>query len=212
MTLPRVYPILDGALLEDRGIRLAEAADALLEAGARLIQLRWKDHFSRAIFAEAEQIALQCRSADAMLIMNDRADIAALLDTGLHLGQDDLPPVHARRIVGTDRPIGFSTHNEEQFRAGDQEPVDYLAIGPIFSTTNKLNPDPVVGVGELARLRTSTTKPVVAIGGINRTNAHEVWRAGANAVAIIGDMFPEACTATAIKDRFEEWMRIAADD
>lgn len=212
MTLPRVYPILDGELLARHSLSMAAAAEALLDAGARMIQLRWKKHFSRDVFEEARKIAGLCRSSQALLIVNDRADMAVLLETGLHLGQDDLSPSHARRIVGPDRPIGFSTHNAEQFLAGDLEPVDYLAIGPIFATSNKTNPDPVIGAAELVRLRASTLKPVVAIGGITRANARQVWRSGADSVAVIGDMYPEDCTTTSLRKRFEEWIRIAANE
>jgi thiamine-phosphate pyrophosphorylase len=212
MNLPRVYPILDGALLARRGLPISAAAEALLDAGARLIQLRWKEHFNRDVFAEAEKVASLSRSASAQLIMNDRADMALLLDVGLHLGQEDLPPGHARQIMSASRTIGFSTHNEAQFINGDREPVDYLAIGPIFATSSKLNPDPIVGTAELARLRPLTSKSVVAIGGITRANAREAWHAGADSVAVIGDLYPEDCTMTSIKERFKEWARIASDE
>jgi thiamine-phosphate pyrophosphorylase len=212
MNLPRVYPIIDGELLARRGLSIVAAAEALLQAGARIIQLRWKEHFTREVFSEAEKVAGLCRSATAQFLVNDRADIAVLLDAGLHLGQDDLPPPQARRIVGPGRPIGFSTHNEDQFLAGDREPVDYLAIGPIFTTSNKADPDPVVGTAGLAGLRAATRKPVVAIGGITRANARQVWSAGADSVAVIGDMYPDNCTATSVKERFEEWIRVAANE
>jgi thiamine-phosphate pyrophosphorylase len=131
--------------------------------------------------------------------VNDRADIAKLLDAGLHLGQDDLAPVDARRVLPASSIVGFSTHNEQQLRAGDTEPVDYLAIGPIFATRSKQNPDPVVGLGRLRTLRSLTRKPLVAIGGITRELAPKVFEAGADSVAIIGDLFP----------RPEEWMAIS---
>jgi thiamine-phosphate pyrophosphorylase len=209
MKLPRVYPIVDGGLLDRRGTALVDAAEGLIEGGAKLIQLRWKGHFSRSVFGEASTIAKLCRSAGAGMIVNDRADLALLLDAGVHLGQEDLPPRHTRQIVGPERVIGFSTHNETQFVDGDREPVDYLAIGPIFGTSSKLNPDLVVGTEELARLRTLTNKPVVAIGGITRANARQVWRAGADSVAVIGDMYPEECSRASIRQRFEEWATIA---
>lgn len=136
--------------------------------------------------------------------MNDRADVAKLLDAALHLGQDDLPPSAARRIVGERGAIGFSTHNEAQLRAGDREPVDYLAIGPIFGTSSKENPDPVVGLDELRRLRAFTEKPLVAIGGITRANALSVFEAGADSVAVIGDLYPDPRTQA------EEWLAICS--
>jgi thiamine-phosphate pyrophosphorylase len=121
-------------------------------------------------------------------IINDRADIALMLAAdGVHVGQDDLPPARVRALVGEDMILGFSTHNEQQLRDGDREPVDYLALGPIFGTPSKQNPDPVVGTAALARLRAFTNKPLVAIGGITRANAREVLAAGASSLAVISD-------------------------
>ena len=212
MKLPRVYPILDGALLANRGVSVIAAAEALIQAGARLLQLRWKEHFTRAVFDEAVKIDGFCRQAGATLIVNDRADIAVMLKAGVHVGQDDLPPSAIRSAFPDLSPIGLSTHNQVQFNAAHGELVDYIALGPIFGTSNKVNPDPVVGTAELARLRTRTDKPVVAIGGINRENAREVWCAGADSVAIIGDMYPEDCTVTSIKQRYEEWATLASNE
>ena len=137
-------------------------------------------------------------AAGALFIVNDRADIAKLLDAGLHLGQDDLTPKDARRILSGENIIGFSTHNEQQLRAGDLEPVDYLAIGPIFATTSKQNPDPVVGLDRLRALRTLTKKPLVAIGGITLESAPQVFEAGADSVAII----------SGLRARAEDWIAI----
>ena len=114
-----------------------------------------------------------------------------LFAAALHLGQDDLLPSVARRVVGPDAIVGFSTHNEAQLRAASVEPVDYLALGPIFGTVTKENPDPTVGVDELRRLRPLSNRPLVAIGGITRANARQVLEAGADSVAVIGDLFPE---------------------
>lgn len=194
MKLPAFYPVLDA----DR-VSPIPAAEALLAAGARILQYRHKSFFSQKAFEEASRIAELCRSAGALFIVNDRADIAKLLDAGLHLGQDDLAPVDARRVLPASSIVGFSTHNEQQLRAGDTEPVDYLAIGPIFATRSKQNPDPVVGLGRLRTLRSLTRKPLVAIGGITRELAPKVFEAGADSVAIIGDLFP----------RPEEWMAIS---
>jgi thiamine-phosphate pyrophosphorylase len=194
MKLPAFYPVLDA----DR-VSAMPAAETLLAAGARILQYRHKSFFSQKAFEEASRIAELCRSAGALFIVNDRADIAKLLDAGLHLGQDDLAPVDARRVLPASSIVGFSTHNEQQLRAGDTEPVDYLAIGPIFATRSKQNPDPVVGLGRLRTLRSLTRKPLVAIGGITRELAPKVFEAGADSVAIIGDLFP----------RPEEWMAIS---
>jgi len=202
MLLPRVYPILDTGLLARHGIAPIDAARAVLEAGAHILQLRHKAFFSRSDYEVAQQIAGLCRQAGAQFVINDRADIAMLLHSALHLGQEDLAPAAARKLSAK-AILGFSTHNERQLVAGDNEPVDYLAIGPIFSTGSKENPDPVVGVEELRRLRPLTRKPLVAIGGITRANAEPVWQAGADSVAVIGDLLPE------IGRRTVEWLRLS---
>jgi len=199
------YPILDTDTAARRGIDPVAAASLILEAGARLLQFRHKGFFSRDVFEQARQIAALCRAADAMFVVNDRADVARLLNAGLHLGQDDLSPQDARRVEGEDAWIGFSTHNEAQLRAAADQPADYLAIGPIFGTLSKLNPDPAVGLDELRRLRPMTGRPLVAIGGITRANARSVIEAGADSVAVIGDLFPEDGN---IRGRVEEWISL----
>jgi thiamine-phosphate pyrophosphorylase len=202
MTLPAFYPILDA----DR-VPAVPTAGALLEAGVRILQFRHKSFFSRKAFEEASRISELCRHAGALFIVNDRADIAKLLNAGLHLGQEDLAPADARRILPAPSVIGFSTHNEQQLRAGDAEPVDYLAIGPIFATGSKLNPDPVVGLERLRILRTLTSKPLVAIGGVTRELAPKVFEAGADSVAIIGDLY----TGDSLRARAKEWIAISDD-
>ena len=124
--------------------------------------------------------------------MNDRADLclAAAFD-GLHVGQDDLSPDAARSIIGPDRGLGISTHNPEQIAVADQTDADYLAIGPVFATASKANPDPVVGLEGVRRARALTRKPLVAIGGITRQNARSVIEAGADSVAVISDLLPD---------------------
>jgi thiamine-phosphate pyrophosphorylase len=190
MKLPAFYPIIGDVA----------AAEALLDAGARILQFRHKSFFSRQAFEEASRIAELCRHAGALFVVNDRADIAKLLDAALHVGQDDLAPADARRILPSPGIIGFSTHNEQQLLAGNLEPVDYLAIGPIFPTRSKLNPDPIVGLDRLRALRALTQKPLVAIGGITRELAPQVFEAGADSVAVISDLFP----------RPEEWIAICS--
>jgi thiamine-phosphate pyrophosphorylase len=148
LTLPRLYPILDTSLLSTHESCLATAAQAMLDAGAQILQIRHKGHWTRDLFVEAVDVARLCASAGVTLIVNDRADIALLLNAGLHVGQDDIPPRDARRLMGT-ATLGYSTHNAEQLAAASQEPVDYLAIGPIFATRSKINPDPVVRVSRL---------------------------------------------------------------
>jgi thiamine-phosphate pyrophosphorylase len=204
MQLPRFYPILDTDAATRRGVEPANAAAQILEAGAKILQFRHKGFFSRDAFALLERIAALCREAGALLIVNDRADIARLVGAGVHLGQEDLPPSAVRFITG-DAPIGFSTHNEAQLRAAAAEPADYLAFGPIFGTSSKANPDPVVGLEELRRLRVLTSRPLVAIGGITRANARYVLEAGADSVAVIGDLLPEDGD---LRSRAEEWVTL----
>jgi thiamine-phosphate pyrophosphorylase len=203
MKLPAFYPVLDTELLARRGTTAIAAAEAILEAGARILQFRHKGFFSRTVFEEASRVAELCRAANALFVMNDRADMAMLLNAALHLGQDDLAPADARRILAPGGIIGFSTHNEQQLRAGDCEPVDYLAIGPIFPTASKENPDPVVGLKGLRVLRPLTRKPLVAIGGITRETAPAVFEAGADSVAVIGDLYPDQAHAA-------EWLAICS--
>jgi len=187
---------------------VVSAAAAILDGGARILQLRHKGHFSRDVFAEAQRVADMCRKAGALFVINDRADMAMLLDCALHVGQDDLPPEAARKLIGIECVLGFSTHNEAQLRSAESEPVDYVAFGPIFETASKQNPDAVVGVEELRRVRPLTKKPLVAIGGITRATACDVIDAGADAVAVIGDLIPEEGATAALRTRTEEWLRI----
>jgi thiamine-phosphate pyrophosphorylase len=189
---------------------MIEAAEAVLEGGARILQFRYKEFFSREVFEDARRVSELCRRAGALFVINDRADIAMLLRAGLHLGQEDMLPGDARGIMPAGSTIGFSTHNLDQLRAGDLEPVDYLAIGPIFATGTKQNPDPVVGLQELRRLRAFTKKPLVAIGGITRENAPAVFEAGADAVAVIGDLYSGLSTKAALRSRTEEWLAICS--
>jgi thiamine-phosphate pyrophosphorylase len=209
MRLPRVYPILDTGTLEARGFPVTRAAAALLEGGAGILQLRHKQHWGRAAFDAAREVARMCREAGALFIVDDRADIAMLLDAGLHVGQDDLPPRDARRLMGADAIIGYSSHNVRQVCAAGGEPVDYVAFGPVFPTASKRNPDPVTGVEALKECRALVEKPLVAIGGITRETAAAVWAAGADAVAVIGDLLPAGLTSLSLRQRMEEWQQVA---
>jgi len=208
MTLPRLYPILDTDSLERRGVSIETAAAAFLEGGAGILQIRHKGHWSRAVFESASQVARLCREAGAALFVNDRADFALLLQAGLHIGQDDLPARDARKLMGSDPAIGFSSHNARQLCDAGGEPVDYLAIGPVFTTASKRNPDPVVGVEEIKRCRSLVEKPLVAIGGVTRQNALDVLRAGADSVAVIADLLPEEASARTLRERMEEWQQL----
>jgi thiamine-phosphate pyrophosphorylase len=208
MKLPRVYPILDTETLAARRIALETAASAFLEGGAQILQIRHKGHWSRTVFESSRQVTRLCREAGAQLIVNDRADIAILLDAGLHVGQDDLAPRDSRKLIGSDAIVGFSTHNLAQLAEAGGEPVDYIALGPIFGTTSKQNPDPVVGVEEIRRCRGLTEKPLVAIGGITCDNAQKVWNAGADSVAVIGALLPPEPGARSLRERMEDWQRM----
>jgi thiamine-phosphate pyrophosphorylase len=205
MILPKFYPILDTAVALRNGVDPVDAARQILDAGARILQFRHKGFLSREAFAWLEQIAELARSAGATLVVNDRADLAKLFSAALHLGQEDLTPSVARRVMGTDAVVGYSTHNESQLLAATKEPADYLALGPIFGTSTKENPDHTVGLDELRRLRPLCDRPLVSIGGMSRANARQVLDAGADSVAVIGDLFPENGN---VRARTEEWMRL----
>jgi thiamine-phosphate pyrophosphorylase len=187
VSLLPLYPILDTSRFPDRRI-LFEAAQEFAAAGCTLLQYRNKQGSARQMLDEARELRTRV-GADVKLIMNDRADLclAAGFD-GLHVGQDDLSSESARSIIGSGRWLGVSTHNPEQLADADQTSADYLAIGPIFGTTSKANPDPVVGLEGIRRARELTRKPLVAIGGITRANARSVIEAGADAVAVISDL------------------------
>jgi thiamine-phosphate pyrophosphorylase len=209
MRLPRVYPILDSESLDGRAIALETAAAAYLEGGAGILQIRHKGHWSRGFFASARTVARLCREAGATLIVNDRADFALLLQAGLHVGQDDLSPRDARRLMGPDGVIGFSSHNAAQLRAAAAEPVDYVALGPVFATASKRNPDPVTGLDVIRRCRPLLDNPLVSIGGITLENALDVWRAGADSVAVIAGLLPTSATDRSLRERMEQWQQLA---
>lgn len=180
----------------------------MLEGGARLIQFRHKGDYTRAVYEQARSIAELCRQSSATFVIDDRADIAKLLDAGVHVGQNDLHPNDVRAVIGAEALLGYSTHNATQLAEADATPSSYLAIGPVFRTESKMNPDPVIGAEGLTALRALTNKPLVAIGGITRENASQVIGAGIDAVAIISDLMPEDGTRSSIRSRVEEWMSI----
>ncbi len=155
----------------------------------KLLQYRHKGEFTRRHWEECCAIAKMAHEADALFIVNDRVDIVLMCGAdGAHLGQNDLPADAARKLMGPSKIIGVSTHDPAQATAADALPVDYIAIGPIFATTTKDNPDPVVGLNGVSAARRATEKPLVAIGGITRDNAVSVLGAGADSVAIVRDL------------------------
>lgn len=188
--LPRLYAILDIDLCRARDREPLAVLDAWLGAGVRLVQLRAKSLAGGPMLALAHIVAARTREAGAIFVVNDRADVARLVGAdGVHLGQDDLSPADARTIVPVPAIVGLSTHGEAQVRAALETPVSYLAIGPVFSTASKANPEPVVGL-EGVRLASDLARglPVVAIGGITLARAADVLRAGAASVAVISDL------------------------
>jgi thiamine-phosphate pyrophosphorylase len=186
-SIPRLYAIIDP---ERGGGRVpAAAARELLLAGVRLIQIRDKHASARQLYETCLELKEILRESGCSLIVNDRADVArAAHAEGVHLGQDDLPVEKARRVLAPHQWIGRSTHSLEQVVDADRTTADYIAFGPIFPTASKENPDPVVGLGGLREARLATRKPLVAIGGITLQNACEVLAAGADSVAVIGDL------------------------
>jgi thiamine-phosphate pyrophosphorylase len=209
MKIPRLYPILDTATLRQRGVEdWATVSRAWLAAGVEIIQIRHKEHWTRAHFDQATAVNEQCEIAGTRLIINDRADMAALLKAGLHVGQDDLAPLDCRRVIGEQTTLGFSTHNAIQLKAAEDEPVDYLAFGPVFATKTKQQPDPMVGLESLRAARAQTRKPLVAIGGISQDNVQQVFQAGADSVAVIAGLLPEQLTESSLQERMEQWQRL----
>ena len=186
-SIPHLYAILDWSCFPDEPAFFA-AANALKTAGVMLIQYRNKSGSARLMLEHARQLK-GLLPASVKLIMNDRADLclAARCD-GVHVGQDDLSPESVRSIIGPDLWLGVSTHNPEQIAEADRTSADYIAIGPVFGTMSKANPDPVVGLEGVRRARQLTRKPLVAIGGITRANCRSVIDAGANSVAVISDL------------------------
>ena len=182
--LPRVYPITDTQI---SGLSHAEQVALFADGGATLVQLRDKHATAAELYEQAKAALAVANPRGVQLIINDRVDVAlALPGTGVHLGQDDLPPEAARRLLGDDAIIGCSTHSLTQIQEAATLPVDYLAFGPIFRTSTKENPDPVVGLGTLKLAREALgEKPLVGIGGISLANAPEVIAAGADSVALI---------------------------
>jgi len=180
---PRVHFIVDPL---DTGRSPVELARAMLGGGARLLQLRLKQTATGTLVDVAARLRELTTAAGARLIVNDRVDVAlAAAADGVHLGQDDLPIAVARRLLGPERWIGFSTHSEAQLAAAAGCGADYLSLGPIFATTSKSQADPVIGTTRLRAARARVSEPLVAIGGITATTAREVLDAGADAIAII---------------------------
>jgi thiamine-phosphate pyrophosphorylase len=186
LVLPRLYVILDATLLNNSPL---DCAKELAAAGVRLLQYRDKAASARDLLEASRKLVSSLNSWGSSLIVNDRPDVALLAGAaGVHVGQDDLAPEQTRTVVGEEMWVGVSTHNLEQFRRAAATSADYIAVGPIFTTTSKANPGPVVGLELIRQVRALTTKPIVAIGGITLDRAASVIAAGADSVAVIRDV------------------------
>src|SRR5271163_332042 len=186
LVLPRLYVILDPSLIT---IPEKECARELAGAGVRLLQYRNKKAAPRDLLRASRDLAEELIPLGMRFFVNDRADVAALAGaSGVHVGQEDLDVEQARALVGAGMQVGVSTHNLEQFERAAASSADYIAVGPIFATSSKENPDPVVGLDLLRQARNLTRKPLVAIGGITIESAADVFRAGADSVAVISDL------------------------
>ena len=222
--LPRLYCIVDRETLDARAMSVGVFARELRDAGARLLQYRDKVSGPQEVLRAAAEISAVFAGVEATLVMNDRADLAVLAGwSGVHVGQGDLLPRDARRVLGgnsrfpagmTERKakasgsvVGVSTHTEEQVRVADASVADYVAVGPVFGTSTKLDAEPVVGLEGVRRARALTEKPLVAIGGITLQNARSVVDSGADSVAVIGGLFVEGRTVGEVVRDFLEVLR-----
>lgn len=183
---PPLYPILD---VKENPEEILPLADALAAAGVALLQIRAKKHSAGDLLRSARQISARLQPRGVKIVVNDRPDVALLAGaSGVHVGQHDLPVEDARKLSGPALWVGVSTHNADQLRAAASTSADYIAVGPVFPTGTKENPDPVVGLEFLRLARAATKKPLVAIGGITVESAEAVFRAGADSVAVIRDL------------------------
>ncbi|QMV20152.1 thiamine phosphate synthase [Granulicella sp. 5B5] len=204
--MPRLYAIADRATLDARSIAVADFAAALVSACVGLVQYRDKVNPPQQILAAAAEITSAFASRDCLLVMNDRADLAALAGwSAVHVGQGDLFVADAQQVlsrnIGQQGIVGLSTHTDEQVLAADQTDAAYIAIGPVFSTTTKPDAEQPVGLEGVRRARSLTSKPLVAIGGITRYNASSVLDAGADSVAVISGLFaPGQTLAESVED------------
>jgi thiamine-phosphate pyrophosphorylase len=204
---PALYAILDASpeFAGPSKFSILEIAERLAGARVEVFQYRDKRGSARRIQETSAALIRQLASVNkgARFIVNDRADVAAIVGAGgVHVGQEDLPVEEARKICGRALWVGVSTHNLEQLRAADATSADYIAVGPIFRTGTKENPDPVVGLEFLRTARGITRKPLVAIGGITVESAQAVYEAGANSVAVIRDLMAAEDPAAKAREYF----------
>ena len=225
MRLPRLYPIADRETLDARGIRLSCFAGEMARAGIEILQYRDKLGAAQEVLRGAAVISELFAGSECMLILNDRPDLAVLAGwSGVHVGHRDMTPCAARKLMGgpvahgtAERTrgtaesefcwVGISTHTEEQVAAADSGCADYIAVGPIFATASKADAEPPIGLEGLRRARALTKKPIVAIGGITRENSRAVVDAGADSVAVIGEMFARGERPGRVAGDFLELLR-----
>lgn len=213
---PFLYPILDAELVfrlaapaqENRWALLRRLVRELAAAGVEILQYRNKR--DEDVLVAEDALAMREAAPGLRLILNDHPSLVLPSGwNGVHVGQDDLSPAAARALVGHRSIVGLSTHKDEQVAAADAQPVDYIAIGPVFATTSKADTSPVIGVDGVLRARALTTKPLVAIGGITAANAPAVYDAGADSIAVIGAIFASGHTAPgAAAQSVEDFLRI----
>ncbi len=205
---PRLYPIIDQGLLERRAVSVGRVAEDLKAAGVMLVQYRNKVGEPDSILRHASVMWEVFDGSGCRLMMNDHADLVEAAGFGgVHVGQGDLSPEEARRVVGAKRWVGVSTHNDEQVRIANETIADYVAVGPVFATGTKIDAEPVIGLDGVRRARALTGKPIVAIGGITRENARIVMDAGADSVAVISGLFAEGVTIEKVVGDFLENLR-----
>src|SRR6266852_2471151 len=186
LVLPRLYVILDAALVT---VPETECAQRLAAAGVCLLQYRNKGASARELFESSKRLSSLLIRQGVTFVVNDRADVAFAAEaSGVHVGQEDLRAEAARSVIGAGKLLGVSTHNLDPFKDAAASSADYVAVGPVFSTSTKANPDPVVGIELIRRVRPLTDKPIVAIGGITLARAAEVIQAGADSVAVLSDI------------------------
>ncbi len=201
LVLPRLYVILDSALLN---VPVQDCARELADAGVRLLQYRSKTEPALNLLNFSRSLASLLIPRGVSFVVNDRPDIAVMAGaSGVHVGQDDLGVEAARALVGNEKLVGVSTHNLQQFRAAAATSADYIAVGPVFATSSKANPDPVTGTEFIRQVRDLSDKPIVAIGGITLENAASVIQSGADCVAVISDVLRSPDRGLRVKQYLE---------
>jgi thiamine-phosphate pyrophosphorylase len=194
LQLPRLYPIVDAETLAAKGVELRSFVQELRDAGVTLVQYRDKTGTQQQILHNAALIRQVFHATDATLVMNDSPELARVAGwDAVHVGQGDLAISEARAVM-PHGIVGCSTHSAKQVMDADAAGADYIAIGPVFATSTKRNPDPVVGLEGVIQARSLTSKPLVAIGGITADNAASVIAAGADSVAVIGALLKSGAT------------------